>query len=123
MSVETITLDPPKAGEVLVEMAASGMCHSDDHARTGDLPAIPPLIGRDLESIDEATRILAERSAADLLDVVRRAGRIFAEETLPLGPGNEQSPADYLDCLAATTGMPIALGKMNLARIRGFMEE
>ena len=29
----------PKAGEVLVEMVASGMCHSDDHARTGDLPA------------------------------------------------------------------------------------
>ena len=44
-SVETITLDPPKAGEVLVEMTASGMCHSDDHARTGDLPAITPLIG------------------------------------------------------------------------------
>ena len=44
-SVETITLDPPRAGEVLVEMVASGMCHSDDHARTGDLPAITPLIG------------------------------------------------------------------------------
>jgi len=44
-SVETITLDPPKAGEVLVEMVASGMCHSDDHTRTGDLPAIQPLIG------------------------------------------------------------------------------
>ena len=44
-SVEEIELDPPKAGEVLVEMVASGMCHSDDHARTGDLPAITPLIG------------------------------------------------------------------------------
>jgi len=44
-SVETITLDPPKAGEVLVELTASGMCHSDDHCRTGDLPGITPLIG------------------------------------------------------------------------------
>ena len=44
-SVETIELDPPKAGEVLVELVASGMCHSDDHASTGDLPAITPLIG------------------------------------------------------------------------------
>jgi len=43
--VETITLDPPKTGEVLVRIAASGMCHSDEHARTGDLPAIAPLIG------------------------------------------------------------------------------
>ncbi len=44
-SVETIELDPPKAGEVLVELTASGMCHSDDHAVTGDLPAVTPLIG------------------------------------------------------------------------------
>jgi S-(hydroxymethyl)glutathione dehydrogenase/alcohol dehydrogenase len=44
-SVEEIELDPPKAGEVLVEMVASGLCHSDDHARTGDLPALTPLIG------------------------------------------------------------------------------
>ena len=43
--VETITLDPPKAGEVLVRIAASGMCHSDEHVRTGDLPAPPPIIG------------------------------------------------------------------------------
>ena len=45
LPASTITLEPPKAGEVLVEMTASGMCHSDDHARTGDLPAITPLIG------------------------------------------------------------------------------
>jgi NDMA-dependent alcohol dehydrogenase len=44
-SVETIELDPPNSGEVLVELVASGMCHSDDHARTGDLPAVTPLIG------------------------------------------------------------------------------
>ena len=44
-SVEEIELDPPKAGEVLVEMAASGMCHSDDHVRTGDLPGVTPIIG------------------------------------------------------------------------------
>ena len=44
-SVETIELDPPKAGEVLVELTASGMCHSDEHLRTGDLPFPPPIIG------------------------------------------------------------------------------
>ncbi|MCU1502172.1 MAG: putative zinc-containing alcohol dehydrogenase, partial [Ilumatobacteraceae bacterium] len=32
-SVEEIELDPPKAGEVLVKIAASGMCHSDEHLR------------------------------------------------------------------------------------------
>ena len=56
-SVEEFELDPPKAGEVLVEMAAAGLCHSDEHIRNGDmsasnevmqaygLPSMFPLIG------------------------------------------------------------------------------
>src|ERR1700683_848349 len=43
--VETIQLDPPKAGEVLVRIAASGMCHSDEHLRTGDLGGLYPISG------------------------------------------------------------------------------
>jgi len=35
--VEGIDLDPPKAGEVLVQMKAAGMCHSDEHVVTGDM--------------------------------------------------------------------------------------
>ena len=44
-SVEEIELDEPKFGEVLVEMKASGMCHSDEHLVTGDLPFALPIIG------------------------------------------------------------------------------
>ena len=44
-SVEEIELDPPKQGEVLVKMAASGLCHSDEHLVTGDLPFELPIIG------------------------------------------------------------------------------
>jgi len=47
-SVEEIELDPPKAGEVLVEIAASGICHSDDHIVDGTMAGAtpePPLIG------------------------------------------------------------------------------
>jgi S-(hydroxymethyl)glutathione dehydrogenase/alcohol dehydrogenase len=44
-SVEEVELDPPKAGEVLVKLAASGLCHSDEHAVTGDLPMTLPVIG------------------------------------------------------------------------------
>ncbi len=43
--VETIRLDPPKTGEVLVRIAASGMCHSDEHLRSGDLAGQYPIIG------------------------------------------------------------------------------
>ncbi len=36
-SVEEIELDPPQLGEVLVKIAGSGLCHSDEHLVTGDL--------------------------------------------------------------------------------------
>lgn len=44
-TVTEIDLDPPKDGEVLVSWEATGLCHSDEHIRTGDLPAPLPLIG------------------------------------------------------------------------------
>ncbi|WP_055405404.1 alcohol dehydrogenase catalytic domain-containing protein, partial [Mycobacterium sp. UM_3] len=40
-SVEEFELDPPKAGEVLVRLAAAGLCHSDEHIRQGRLAAPP----------------------------------------------------------------------------------
>lgn len=56
-SVEEFELDPPRAGEVLVQIGAAGLCHSDDHIRNGYMsaaddplpspgtPANPPKIG------------------------------------------------------------------------------
>ncbi|MCT2139256.1 NDMA-dependent alcohol dehydrogenase [Dietzia cinnamea] len=42
----TVELDEPRKDEILVKMAASGLCHSDDHLATGDLPAgVYPLAG------------------------------------------------------------------------------
>jgi S-(hydroxymethyl)glutathione dehydrogenase/alcohol dehydrogenase len=40
-----LDLDPPKAGEVLIRFVAAGLCHSDDHLRTGDIPVRYPLVG------------------------------------------------------------------------------
>src|SRR6516165_326030 len=34
-SVEEFELDPPRSGEVLVRLAATGLCHSDEHIRKG----------------------------------------------------------------------------------------
>jgi NDMA-dependent alcohol dehydrogenase len=42
--LEEITLDPPRAGEVLVKMAVAGVCHSDDHFATGDYIPTPELV-------------------------------------------------------------------------------
>jgi NDMA-dependent alcohol dehydrogenase len=38
-SVEEFELDRPRAGEVLLEMAAAGLCHSDEHILNGDMSA------------------------------------------------------------------------------------
>lgn len=43
--IEEIELDDPHAGDVLVKMVYAGMCHSDEHAVTGDLPLGLPVIG------------------------------------------------------------------------------
>jgi S-(hydroxymethyl)glutathione dehydrogenase/alcohol dehydrogenase len=44
-SVEEVELDEPRANDVLVRLHAAGLCHSDDHARTGDMPMPLPVIG------------------------------------------------------------------------------
>lgn len=42
--IEEIDLHPPKAGEVMIKMVASGVCHSDVHYFTGDVPREKPII-------------------------------------------------------------------------------
>jgi len=44
-SVEEIDLQTPRSEEVMVRWVASGMCHSDDHARTGDMLTALPVVG------------------------------------------------------------------------------
>ncbi len=41
---EEIELDPPGTREVRVKMVWSGMCHSDEHLRTGDISAPPEVL-------------------------------------------------------------------------------
>ncbi|HEX7269251.1 MAG TPA: alcohol dehydrogenase catalytic domain-containing protein, partial [Streptosporangiaceae bacterium] len=43
--IAEMDLDPPKAGEVLVRWVAAGLCHSDEHLRTGDIPVRYPIVG------------------------------------------------------------------------------
>ncbi len=44
MVIEEVDLDAPKAGEVMIKMVASGVCHSDVHYYTGDIPRDKPII-------------------------------------------------------------------------------
>ncbi len=42
---DEIEIDEPHAHEVRVKMAYAGMCHSDEHTRTGDITAPPEVLG------------------------------------------------------------------------------
>jgi S-(hydroxymethyl)glutathione dehydrogenase/alcohol dehydrogenase len=43
-SVEEVSLDPPKAGELKIAMAATGVCHSDLSVVGGVIPLPPPMV-------------------------------------------------------------------------------
>jgi S-(hydroxymethyl)glutathione dehydrogenase/alcohol dehydrogenase len=47
--VETVTLDGPRAGEVLVEIKATGICHTDEFTRSGADPEglFPAILGHE----------------------------------------------------------------------------
>ncbi len=40
--IEEVELDDPVAGEVRIKLTASGMCHSDEHVREGDIRILEP---------------------------------------------------------------------------------
>tara|TARA_E500000331_G_scaffold40437_1_gene33440 strand:- start:1463 stop:2572 length:1110 start_codon:yes stop_codon:yes gene_type:complete len=49
LSIETVTLDGPKEGEVLVEIKATGVCHTDAFTLSGDDPEgiFPAILGHE----------------------------------------------------------------------------
>ncbi len=44
LKIETVKLNPPRADEVVVKMAASGVCHTDLSVQQAKLPVPPPVI-------------------------------------------------------------------------------
>src|ERR1700752_3043564 len=49
LSLETVDLDGPQAGEVLVEMKATGICHTDEYTLSGADPEgiFPAILGHE----------------------------------------------------------------------------
>ncbi len=43
--IAEVEFDPPKANEVVIRFVAAGLCHSDEHLRSGDMPGRYPIIG------------------------------------------------------------------------------
>jgi acyl-CoA reductase-like NAD-dependent aldehyde dehydrogenase len=87
--------------------------------------AHPGLIGRDLSGAAERRALLRRVPARELLEICRRAARMFVEEALPVDPldGVMQSPEDYVAQLSATTGLPLALARANMAKVQRVLDE
>jgi S-(hydroxymethyl)glutathione dehydrogenase / alcohol dehydrogenase len=49
LSIETVSLEGPKEGEVLVEIKATGICHTDEFTRSGADPEglFPAILGHE----------------------------------------------------------------------------
>ena len=54
LSIETVTLDPPGPGEVLIGIKAAGLCHSDLSVINGDRPRpLPMVLGHEAAGVVE----------------------------------------------------------------------
>jgi hypothetical protein len=103
-SLDVQTIDPVGGG---VQVAEITMANSG-------------LIRRDLLDLSSGREALQKFTARELLDITLAAGEIFLNDDLPVGDGGGlQSPEDYLRSLAATSGLPHALIRMNMQRLHG----
>jgi acyl-CoA reductase-like NAD-dependent aldehyde dehydrogenase len=83
------------------------------------------LIGRDLAGAKARARRLQEFSVRDLLDICKRAGKLFVEGELPLDSeeGTTQTADEFVRVQSATTGMPRRLCLGNMEKIRFVLDE
>lgn len=87
--VESIAVDPPRRGEVMVKLAACGVCHSDLSATNGTIPLALPLI-------------LGHEAAGEVIEV--------GEGVEGLSPGDHVvSSFIYMcgECRFCATGRPV----------------
>jgi NDMA-dependent alcohol dehydrogenase len=107
-SVEEIELDPPKAGEVLIKLAASGLCHSDEHLVTGDMVMDPEIA-----------------SALGISQLPIIGGHEGAGEVVEVGPNvSTLAPGDHvvLSFIPACGRCPsCAMGQQHLCDLGAFL--
>ena len=77
LSIETVQLDGPRAGEVLIEVKATGVCHTDAFTLSGDDPEglFPAILGHEGAGVVVGRRRgRDERGAGRSRDPALRAG-------------------------------------------------
>jgi Aldehyde dehydrogenase family len=81
------------------------------------------LIRRDLLAQQQARARLSAIPVAELVAASHRAAESFMHDTLPLDVtgGHGQTPQDYVEQVTATTGMPWASVRRNMAKVHGVL--
>jgi hypothetical protein len=105
-SLDVATLDHVATGEPVAEVSLAN----------------PGLIARDIGRSAESQRFLRKTPIEELLGICRAAAQRFSHGTLPLGDGT-QTPDDYVRQLSATTGMPEAMARTNMAKIHHVLHD
>ena len=107
-SLDVQDITPAQGGEVVAQITMSNS----------------GLIKRDLLDLKKSRESLLKFTTQELLDITLEAGDIFLNDDLPVGDGSIlQSPDDYLHSLAATSGLPHSLIRMNMKRLHGVFSE
>ncbi len=76
------------------------------------------IIRKDLAKIADSRNALKQLSCEKLIAICAEAARLFTNETLPLGDqGHTQSPAQYIETLSATSGLPFVMVRRNMQKI------
>jgi hypothetical protein len=84
--------------------------------------ALAGMIRRDAKRFDDARATLDQFTTSELLAMCHAAGDLFMNADLPLGDA-AQSPADYIDQLSGTSGLPHTLVRANMAKIHEVFTE
>src|SRR5256886_11189750 len=77
--------------------------------------ANPGLLAKDIRQAQRARDVLCEIPIRDLIGMMKKAGELYKDATLPLGDG-VQSPDDFARQQSASTGLPEHMCKGNMKK-------
>src|SRR6267154_333783 len=77
--------------------------------------ANPAMVERDMRFAQRARDMLREIPIPDLLQMMKKAGELYAKAELPLGDGT-QTPDQFARMQSATTGLPEHMCKFNMEK-------
>src|SRR6266478_7173010 len=73
------------------------------------------LVERDMRFARRAREVLREIPIKKLLEIVKKAGELYASAELPLGDGT-QTPDQFVRMQSATTGLPEHMCRFNMTK-------